>query len=726
MGLVLVALETVMDESLFNPSWYRVAALTPRLRTHAVIHRHDYGGEVWYVLQDQASGRFYRFTPIAYQIIGLMNGLRSVQEIWEQTAGRYGDDAPTQGDMIRILSQLHSADVLVSAVPPDVEEILDRHDRVKREKMISYLRSPLFLRLPLFDPEKLLQKTQFLFRPVFSRLGLLAWLTVITWALVAVAGHWTELTHNLVDRVFSAQNLIIMGLVYPVIKALHEFGHAYAVKRWDGEVHEMGIMLLVLMPLPYVDASSASAFPEKHRRLVVSAAGIMVEMFVAALALFAWLNLDQGVARSVAFNAMFIGSVSTVFFNANPLLRYDGYYLLSDLLEIPNFAQRSINYIGYLVKRYLLGMKKLEEPQARADEKLWLTTYSIAAFIYRAIIYFSIILYISGKFFFVGILLGIWAFVNMIVVPVYQRINFVLFSPALQENRTRAVLLCAAVTGLTAVLVFMVPVPSWTRSEGVVWMAEGSMVRAGTSGFVEKIQVPSGSMVKKGQVLITCEEPFLDSRARVLQAQLKALKAKYEAESYLDRIQARITREQMLVVEANLSRVGERIRALTVTSPADGLFILPGEMDLPGRYADQGELLAYVVQGESPTIRTVVSQADVDLVRHRNRGVLVRLAEDIDTTMEATIVREIPAAEARLPSRALGLAGGGEFAVAPWDQEGLQTLEKLFHFELQLPPTVGRAKVGGRVYVRFDHGSEPLASQWYRSMRQMFLKRFNV
>ncbi|MCJ7498836.1 PqqD family peptide modification chaperone, partial [bacterium] len=500
-----------MDDSLFSPSWYRVADLKPRLRTHARIHRHSYGGEVWYVLQDNVSGRFYRFTPIAYHLIGLMDGQRSIHEIWEKSAERFGDDAPTQGDMIRVLSQLHSADVLVSTVPPDVEEILTRSEKVSRGKIMSYIKSPLFLRFPLFDPERLLQRTAFIFRPAFSVFGFFVWAIMVSWALFQAAQHWPELTHNIADRILSGQNLLIIGLVYPIIKALHEFGHAYAVKRWGGEVHEMGVMLLVLMPLPYVDASSASGFTEKRRRILVTASGIMVELFIASLAMIAWLNLDQGLARSVAFNAMFIGSVSTVLFNANPLLRYDGYYLLSDFLEIPNMAQRSITWIGYLIKRYIFGMKKTEQPYARPDEKAWLTVYSIAAFIYRAFIYVSIILFISGKFFIIGILLGIWAFINMVALPVFNRIKFVVFSPALREKRLQAVLLSSVAIGLIAALIFLAPFPSWTRTEGVVWVPEGSLVKAGASGFLGTAQVPSGSTVQKGQVLIQCTDPLLDA-----------------------------------------------------------------------------------------------------------------------------------------------------------------------------------------------------------------------
>ena len=715
-----------MDDSLFSPSWYRVSDLKPRLRTHARIHRHSYGGEVWYILQDNISGYFYRFTPIAYHVIGLMDGESTIQEIWERTAQRFGDDAPTQGDMIRILSQLHSAGVLLSAVPPDVEEIITRGEKISRSRIMSYIKSPLFLRFPLFDPEKLLQRASFLFRPVFSFFGFLVWAAVVGWALFQAALHWSELTHNIVDRVLSGQNLLIIGLVYPVIKVLHEFGHACAVKRWGGEVHEMGVMLLVLMPLPYVDASAASAFTRKRHRLLVTASGIMVELFIASEAMFAWLNLGQGIARSVAFNAMLIGSVSTVLFNASPLLRYDGYYMLSDLLEIPNLAQRSIAYIGYLIKRHLFGMKRIEPPYVRPDEKFWLTVYSVAAFVYRAFIYVSIILFISGKFFFIGVLMGIWAFFNMVVVPVFTRINFLLFSPALREKRFQALAISAAAIAVLTAFVFLAPFPYWTRTEGVVWVPEGSMVRAGSAGFIGAAHVPSGSAVQQGQILIECADPLLDARVRVLEAQLKALQARYDAESYLDRVKASITEDELLAVQASLDRALERSRELTIVSRASGTFILPGEDDLAGRYVNKGDLLGYVIQDGPPTVRAVVHQSDVDLVRRRNEGVLVRAAEQLDRIHEARVLREVPGAESRLPSNALGLAGGGEFAVAPWDQEGLETIENLFHFELELPPEAGKTKVGGRAYVRFDHGPAPLAEQWYRSLRQMFLKRFNV
>lgn len=716
-----------MEESLFSPSWYRVAKLKPSIRKHAQIHRHYYSGELWYVLQDHATGQFYRFTPVLFSVIGIMDGNLTMQELWEKAMERFGDDAPTQADMVRLLSQLHSANVLRCDIPPDTEELFRRHEQIETSKLKYTLRSPLALRLPLIDPDKFLNKTMPFIRPLFSIFGAILWLAVVVTGVVFAGLHWSELTKNMVDRVLSAQNLVLMWFVYPVVKAFHEFCHAYAVKKWGGEVHEMGIMFLVLMPIPYVDASSSTAFPEKWRRVLVDSAGIIGELFIATLALFLWINVEHGIVRSVAYNVILIASVSTILFNGNPLLRYDGYYILSDILEIPNLTMRSINYLGYLFKRYVFGLKKIEPPYIGPGQRFWLFSYSIASFIYRAFIYAAIILFISGKFFIVGVLLGIWAVFSMIIIPVYKRLNFVVFSPALRDKRVRAVLITGGFLMVSLVLLFLIPFPSWTRTEGIIWVPEESLVRAGTDCFVSEIKGLPNSPVKKDDVLITCDDPMLITKIKVLRAQLNDLQARYDAEMYSDRVKAKITKEEIMRVRANLAREQERSMNLTIQSPGDGVFIVPGTSeDVPGSYLKQGELVAYVINIDKPVIRVVVLQSGVDLIRQRNKGIELRFADNIDKIYHAVMIREVPGGLEQLPSTVLGSAGGGKIAIDPTEPSGLKAIEKLFQFDIELPATIENLYIGGRVFVRFDHGFEPLSTQWYRSIRRLFLKRFNV
>jgi len=288
-----------VSENLFSPSWYRVAGLKPRVRAHARILRQSYRDEVWFLLQDDAAERAHRFTPAAYQFIGLMDGERSVQQMWDAVSAQLGDGAPTQEEVIRLLGQLHAADALLCDVPPDSLEVFRRYQKHERMLWKRRLWTPLALRFPLFDPDRFLLRTLAWVEPLFSWFGALLWLAVVGTGAVLAASHWTDLTEDISDRVLDPQNLVLLWFVYPVVKALHELGHAYATRKWGGEVHEIGIMLLVLSPVPYVDASSSWGFRDKRRRMAVGAAGIAVELFLGSLALFVWLAVEPGAVRAI-------------------------------------------------------------------------------------------------------------------------------------------------------------------------------------------------------------------------------------------------------------------------------------------------------------------------------------------------------------------------------------------------------------------------------------------
>ena len=281
----LVALDRRMSGSHFSAHWYRIARLVAVLRGHVDIHRHVLRGEVAYVLQDAQSGRFFRISPQAYRFLDLLDGRRTVAEAWEVLGREEGEAQPTQDETIQLLAQLYRSDLLRGDLPADIAELVDRRDRVERRKLISRVQNPLAMRFPLLDPDRFLDRTMPLVAPVFSLVGLLAWAGIVAFGIVLAVLHWGALTGNLADRVLSADNLLLMLALYPVIKAVHELGHAYSVKAGGGEVHEMGIMILVLMPVPYVDATAATQFRSRWRRALTGAAGIMVEALLAALAM---------------------------------------------------------------------------------------------------------------------------------------------------------------------------------------------------------------------------------------------------------------------------------------------------------------------------------------------------------------------------------------------------------------------------------------------------------
>jgi putative peptide zinc metalloprotease protein len=714
-----------MVDSLFSESWYRVADLKPRLRGHVQIHRHTYRGRDWYVIEDHSSGRFHRFSQEGYHIIGLMDGKRTLADIWQAACGHLGDDMPTQEEVIQLLSQLHRVDVLQTDIPPDIADLHKRFTREKRTRLLGQLISPFAIRIPLVDPERFLSATQFLIRPLWGWAGLLVWCAVVVSAVILAGMHWGELTRNLADRVLALENIFLLWLAYPVVKALHELAHAYAVKRWGGEVHEMGIMLLVFVPVPYVDASASSAFWEKHKRVMVGAAGIITETFIAALAMLVWVNAEPGAVRSLAFNVLVIGSVSTLLFNGNPLLRFDAYYMLSDLLEIPNLGLRANNYLGYVFQRYLLGMKEVHSPASAPGEAPWLGCYAAASFVYRIFIMVRIAMFVASKFFVFGVILAGWGLLSMLIMPSYKALRFALTQPAMQSRRVRILTIAGSLAVLVAVLALAVPVPSLTVAEGVIFPPESSQVFAGANGFVQKVIASPGRMVGRGDPLIVCENPELVAEVTVLEAQLREFEARHRQSVTKDRTEAEILADEIGRIRAELDQKKAEARELLIRSPSDGIFLLPDADDLPDRFLRRGKPVGYVVDFSRVTARVVVPQDDVDRVRTETRAVSVMLAEKIGKELTASIAREVPAASSELPSLALSLEGGGSLALDPREKQEIKAFEKLFHFEVVVSGA-NLSTIGERVFVRFEHDPEPLTFRWYRSIRRTLLSKFSV
>jgi putative peptide zinc metalloprotease protein len=714
-----------MAGPLLSASWYRVAELRPRMRSHARMQRHRYRGQVWYVLQDPVSGRAHRFTPAARLIMNGMDGSRSVAALWEIANRRLGDSSPTQDELIHLLGQLHASDLLQCDVSPDVAELFDRAQRQDRARVRRAIGNPMAIKLPLIDPDRLLDRMLPWVRPLWGWPGMVLWLAIVIPALLLVPPHWSGLTNGLADRVFAVDNLLMIWLLFPLIKALHELGHGIAAKAGGGEVHDMGVMLLVLMPVPYVDASCSSVFPSKYERAVVGAAGMMVELFLAAIAFYVWMLAEPGTVRAIAFNVMLIAGVSTVLFNGNPLLRYDAYYVLADLIEMPNLATRSMRYLGYLFERYLFGAKEVEAPEATPGEKAWFVFYGIGSFVYRIVVVVAIILFIAGEFFVIGVVLAIWALIAMGAVPIGKTVHHLATSPRLARQRRRIQTIGIGGVALIAAFIAFVPMPFRSQTEGVIWLPEQHIVRAGANGFLARYLLEPGQRVAPGEALIESVDPALEAEIAVAEARVAELEAQYAAHFVTDRVQAQVTREQLERELAALGRVRERGSELIARSASAGVFTVPRDVDLPGRFFRKGELIAYVIEPSQPNARVIVQQSDVDLVRLATQEVEIRSSERIERVVKGKVVRLVPGGADQLPSKALAPEGGGTVPVDPRDPQGTKTIERVFQLELDLEAPA-RALYGGRVYVRFDHVPEPLGQQWYRGLRRLFLTRFNV
>lgn len=715
-----------MARTLFSPSWHSVANLKPRLVPQTHIHRHVYRGQVWYVVQDQSGGRYHRFSPAAYALVLGMDGVLTVQQLWERANTSGAGDACTQNEVVDLLVQLHAADLLQADTHPDSAALFVRYKKKRRATLKQYLSNPMSLKFPLLDPDAFLARLAPHLAWCFGRTGLWAWLAVVLPALVLAGQYWGELTHNLSDRVLSSSNLLVMAFVFPLVKLLHELGHAFATRVWGGAVHEMGLMFLVFAPVPYVNASASSFFPSKTRRAVVAAAGMLVEIFLAALALYVWLLVEPGVVQAVAYNVLLVAGVSSLIVNGNPLLRYDGYYILADLVEMPNLAQRGQKYLAYLWDRHVFGAEEVEAPPETGAEICWLIAYTPLAWCYRTFVTVSIILFVAGQFFIFGVLIALWGAVTLIAVPLWKAYRHVTRSPTLQRQRPRAVRLAAGLAAAVLILAFAMPLPLRTRAEGVVWLPDQAMVRAGGNGFFQRWLVEPGTPVRQGEALFELEDQLLATELEVARAKVAEAAAKYRSEQFADPVKAAVSQRQLEQEESILGKLEEQAAKLVGHAEADGVLVAAQSQDMPGRYLKKGELAGYVLEKNFLMARVVVPQDDIDLVRGSFRSAELRLADWVGRSHDVALVRQPAGGVDELPTAALGLAGGGRIPTQANDPNGVKTIERVFMVDLALPAETPPAAFGERVHVRFGHGWEPLAWQGLRRLRQLFLSRFGV
>jgi len=712
--------------ALLSTNWYRVEHLRPRLRGHVRIHRHAYRGAVWYVMEDRIAGKYHRFNPASHQVISLMDGKRDMAAIWKRLTAQLADDTPAQEEVIKLLGQLHGSDLVQCDVDPDVAELFERRTKEKRRKFLSRFMNPISLRFPLWDPDRVLVKLVSWMRPLLGGWGLAIWLAVVLPALALVPSYWPDLTENFGEQMLAFDNLLIMAVVFPLVKACHEMGHGIATRMRGGEVHEMGIMLLVFFPIPYVEASSSSAFVKKTDRMLVGAAGMLTELFIAALAFYLWIILEPGLARSLTYNAIVLASVTTLLFNANPLLRYDGYYVLADWAEIPNLGTRANKHWQYLAERYLFGVKQAEPPPASAGERRWFLGYAPLAFAYRMFVLFGIAIFVAQQYFFLGVVLALWGLIASLGVPIYKGIAALLNGPqyAARGLRIRAVLLTSV--SLVVLLLFIVPLPRHTNAQGVVWLPEQALLRAGGSGFVTEVSARAFATIEPGQMVMLSHDPALNSGIAAQRAKVEEARARHDAAWGVQPAQAGQLEEDVRREQATLERLLDEVAQLSLRATAGGRLLIDKPQDMPGRFVKKGEVLGYVVGEYTPLVRVVVGQSQVDLVRAATRDVEIRMPQDIATIQPARLVREVPKAGKELPSPALGQAGGGLIAMDPRDEKGTTSLESLFEFELELPRDVPANFIGSRVHVRFAHPSEPIGIRIWQSVRRLFLSQFHV
>ena len=518
--------------------------------------------------------------------------------------------------------------------------------------------------------------------------------------------------------------LILLWLAFPIVKGLHELAHALAVKAYGGDVHEVGVTLMLLTPMPYVDASASIAFEDKHKRIVVAAAGIVVELVLATVALALWLLLEPGLARDAAFAVAFIGGVSTLAVNGNPLLRFDGYHVLCDAFELPNLAPRSGAWWQAVCKRMALGPGAEYTETVHGRERAWLAAYAPASWAYRSVLTLTLALALADWSPMLGLALLTLALWWMLGGPLLGMLRWMVASVELHGRRLRALLMVGGAAAALVLMALAVPLPDRTLAPGVVWLPDEALVRPATDGFVEAVLVSDGQQVVVGTPLLRLvNEPLVQDMMRV-ESELVQQRIEQLAQFGVDTLRAAVAADRIVALEAEHQRVAARVAALDVRAALPGRVAVDARRLVPGQFLKQGQVAAHVLPPGAPLIRVSVSNDVIARVREQPGVIDVALAHDAGASLPAQWLRAVPRASTTLITPALGEAAGGPLVLDPSDKQGRRSLEPRFEVELRLNEGAS-AHVGARAWVTFRHGDASLVELAVQVMRRAFLRHFN-
>ncbi len=636
------------------------------LREDLEVTRHLFRGTPSYVIRDPVTFHTQRLDPADYDILVRIDPGRSLGEIFAELIQTDKAAPRDEEKFYQFMIQLHRLGFLHLPVADD-KALYRRFQAKAQARRHEWLLGFLFLRVPLYNPNAFLEKSIRFARPLFSRAALMVWMILVVAAGVVLFRRWHELVEPL-QGMLAARNLVLMWITLVVLKIFHEFGHAFACKHYGGHVPEMGAYFILFTPCAYVDASASWGFTRKQERIVVCLAGMYIESIIAALAVFLWAATGPSLLNSVAHNVIFLAGTVTVLFNVNPLMRYDGYYILSDVVEVPNLRARSSQYLLALIRRWFLG---IPSPFAhlRLRMRALLFTYGAAAAAYRTTVLLAICAILASRLLLVGLALGV-LFLGMTLTKAARRLIFYLWhAEETAAVRSRAVVLGIVILFLLPGGALLVPLPSAVHCRGLVQQSGDTVVYAAESGFLAEVLAEHGAQVYAGEPLAVLRGEAQEERIAAAHAAWTEAELRRDAFRQAEPHRALQEGDRALALAYALRDGKERLANLTVSAPIAGTVIDGVRSMDAGKFLGEGSPIAVLASGNWQ-VRALLSEGDVVRARPRPGDVIrFRPASAPGCTLSARIVRIAPAGSRTILYSPLTQLGGGTIPVDPHTEE---------------------------------------------------------
>lgn len=696
--------------------------IAPRLRQAQVglrpdieVHRHVFRGEVSYVFRDPMTLAVHKLTEADYQLCAVLSEDRPLGEAFELLVAQGSIDREDEESFYQFILSLHALGFLSLPVPDDQSLYKRRQQKIKAKRS-QRLMGFLFMQVPLINPDSFLDRTKHLARWAFTKWALMVWSVVVGSALLLLLKNWGAFFTPIGD-VFTPERLMGMWFSLVVLKVIHEFGHAYACKILGGEVPEIGAYFIAGTPCAYCDCTSSWGFTKRIQRLIVVLAGVYVELFIAALAIFVWAIAPSASVRLIAFDIVVVAGVATVLANLNPLMRFDGYYILSDLLEIPNLRSTAQRRAVALVKRMFVGVPM---PARRTGPALdaFLILFGVLSALYKITIVMGISALLATKFLYLGIGLAVFYGATEFYRVGKSVGNYLIHSEEANAHRIRAGVLASLLFALAPAFLVFVPVPHPVKALGTVGLEHESAYYASADGLLATLGAEPGQRLTPGGLIAELENPVLVQNLALAQFEHDQATLMSEALLAENPAESAIHREAAHAALAAYTQQKHELDRLRIVADSEAIVLDTLSQGDKGRHLASGDLVAQVGSGDW-VIRGLIREASLSHVNIQiGDQIRFRSASAPGETITATVTHLGQLGSSAIRHETLTAVGGGDIPISPLTGEAHEP-----YFEIEAVVT-GPADLTHGITGNILIGSynEPIAVTLWRSGLRLLQK----
>ena len=707
----------------------------PPLRADLIIIKQFYEGRTYYVVKDPISLQYFRLTAEDYFLATLFDGKRTLNHVRAAYVERFPHLRLdfSEEEINERVSHFANDLGLLQFLSVQGARLKPRFDAIKKNKkqskggFYSVVNNIFFARFSVFDPDRLFARMAKPIWWIWTKQSL--WISVaMVIAAVCIVYQKYDATEALMSRFFSLNNIALIWVTTITIKSIHELGHGLTCKHFGGEVHEVGVMLLVFTPYFFVNVSDSWVMPDRNKRILISAAGIYVELVLASLATFLWAIVQPGPLQQILWNIMVIASISTIIFNANPLMRFDGYYIMTDWIEVPNLCNKSRSFIGYQVKRLIFGrdyedasMARLPLPRRRFGLFYF---YAVASYLYGYFVIYKLARYMGPHLAPFGLQkfatwFSVTALTAWVIMPFWSFMNSLQLTYA--DWRPGGRLRRLGLVGGSALAIFIVlcflPHTLIIKRNVAVELASPENIRPDIEGFIEKIYVREGDKVPPGAPLALLSNRDVEQDFIQAEAQLDLAKANIQRA--IAEEQPGEQREAEAVegrAEKRFADARQNIDHLTLRSIKGGTILTHDLQLLLYHRIHLNEVFCEVAPLDSMRIVVPLNEKQVRWV-HQGQTVELKSYAYPGTTIHGSIAADPVILVAQDMPAAFSARRHGDVPTA-FDRQGKEIpLERTFEAEIQVDNRDGLLREGMTGRARINAGRYP----WGRLVLQSFL-----